>query len=266
MNDKIIPMFEQQCEVSQTTSSYNAFDIYLDEEIKDPTYYRHAFQVLRSAQRGDLVRLYISSHGGNLNSALIFKNCIEACEADVIAIIEAEAYSAASLIALSCPGIEVKPYATMMLHSASFGSGGSVQNVRDHVEFTGRHAESLMEEVYADFISPLEMEDLKKGRELWFDYKQIGERLDAMFEARALKDEESCECGECDLNPEEPFDLKTMIKEAVQEALAEREQVSATDKPVAKPQRPSRAKNPTTERVDKKLKEDLTTAIKDVVK
>ena len=250
MNDKIIPMFEQQCEVSQTTSSYNAFDIYLDEEIKDPTYYRHAFQVLRSSQRGDLVRIYISSHGGNLNSALIFKNCIEACEADVIAIIEAEAYSAASLIALSCPGIEVKPYATMMLHSASFGSGGSVQNVRDHVEFTGRHAESLMEEVYADFISPLEMEDLKKGRELWFDYKQIGERLDAMFEARALKQEESCECGECSLDGEEGefveggFDLKTMIKEAVQEALAEREQVKAVDKPAVEPKRPSRAKKP----------------------
>ena len=244
MNDKIIPMFEQQCEVSQTTSSYNAFDIYLDEEIKDPTYYRHAFQVLRSSQRGDLVRIFISSHGGNLNSALIFKNCIEACEADVIAIIEAEAYSAASLIALSCPGIEVKPYATMMLHSASFGSGGSVQNVRDHVEFTGRHAESLMEEVYADFISPIEMEDLKKGRELWFDYKQIGERLDAMFEARALKQEESCECGECDLNPEEPFDLKTLIKDAVQEALADREQVKAVEKPVVKPKRPSRAKKP----------------------
>lgn len=222
MNDKIIPMFDPQCEVSQTTSSYNAFDIYLDEEIKDPTYYRHAFQVLRSAQRGDLVRLYISSHGGNLNSALIFKNCIEACEADVIAIIEAEAYSAASLIALSCPGIEVKPYATMMLHSASFGSGGSVQNVRDHVEFTGRHAESLMEEVYADFISPEEMEDLRKGRELWFDYKQIGERLDTMFEARALKLEQGCEFGDCDLDPEEPFNLKTLIKEAVVEALAEK--------------------------------------------
>lgn len=252
MNDKIIPMFEQQCEVSQTISSYNAFDIYLDEEIKDPTYYRHAFQVLRSSQRGDLVRIYISSHGGNLNSALIFKNCIEACEADVIAIIEAEAYSAASLIALSCPGIEVKPYATMMLHSASFGSGGSVQNVRDHVEFTGRHAESLMEEVYADFISPLEMEDLKKGRELWFDYKQIGERLDAMFEARALKQEESCECGECSLDGEEGesveggFDLKTMIKEAVQEALAEREvkQEVVINVGETKPKRPSRAKKP----------------------
>lgn len=256
-NDNLIPMFKDQCEVSQTQSVYNAYDIYLDEEIKDPTYYRHAFQVLRSSQRGDLIRLYISSHGGNLNSALIFKNCIEACEADVVAIIEAEAYSAASLIALSCPGIEVKPYATMMLHSASFGSGGSVQNVRDHVEFTGRHAESLMEEVYADFINPEEMEDLCKGRELWFDYKQIGERLDAMFEARTLKLEQECEFGDCDLDPEEPFNLKTLIKEAVVEALAERDVTQDVQVSVEKSKRTPRPKKPPSDVLATKLVQDV---------
>lgn len=268
MNDKIIPMFDPQCEVSQTTSSYNAFDIYLDEEIKDPTYYRHAFQVLRSAQRGDLVRLYISSHGGNLNSALIFKNCIEACEADVIAIIEAEAYSAASLIVLSCPGIEVKPYATMMLHSASFGSGGSVQNVRDHVEFTGRHAESLIEEVYADFISPDEMEDLRKGRELWFDYKQIGERLDAMFEARALKLEQGCDDPDCtDCNQESMPSIDSIIETAVasgveQGLAAVLKKYDLVEKP--KPEKKaSRAKKPEVRSLPEVLKanRDLATEI-----
>lgn len=219
-NDNLIPMFKDQCEVSQTQSVYNAYDIYLDEEIKDPTYYRHAFQVLRSSQRGDLVRIFISSPGGNLNSALIFKNCIENCEADVVAIIEAEAYSAASLIALSCPSIEVKPYATMMLHSASFGSGGSVQNVRDHVEFTGRHAETLMEEVYKGFISDEELLDLKKGRELWFDYKEIGERLEQMFEARESMGCGNEDCEECSSPEELPsISLEEIIKEAVAEAL-----------------------------------------------
>jgi len=169
-NDNLIPMFKDQCEVSQSSSTYNAYDIYLDEDIKEPTYYRQAFQVLRSAQQGDLVRIYISSYGGNLNSAIIFKNSIEACEGDVIAIIEGEAYSAASLIALSCPGIEVKPYATMMCHSAAFGAGGSVQNVRDHVDFVGKHAESLMEEVYRDFLSPSDLEDLRRGREIWLNH------------------------------------------------------------------------------------------------
>lgn len=239
-NDNLIPMFKDQCEVSQSSTTYNAFDIYLDEEIKDPTYYRQAFQVLRSAQRGDLVRIYISSVGGNMNSASIFKNCIENCEAEVVAIIEAEAYSAASLIALSCSSIEVKKYATMMCHSAVFGSGGIVQNVRDHVEFTGRHAEALMEEIYQDFLTSEELEDLKRGREIWLDYIQIGERLDTMFEARNAKGCGVPGCTECgpqgeDLEDIEEFDLEELITQKVQEALA------AAQKPEKKASRPQKA-------------------------
>lgn len=224
MTAEMIPMFKDQCEVSQSSTTYNAFDIYLDEEIKDPTYYRQAFQVLRSAQQGDLVRIYISSPGGNMNSASIFKNCIENCQADVIAIIEAEAYSAASLIALSCPAIEVKPYATMMCHSAAFGSGGSVQNVRDHVDFVGKHAESIMDDVYRDFLSPKDLEDLKHGREIWLNHVEIGERLDVMFEARNAQGCGNADCKECnpseDFEDIEEFDLEELIAQKVQEALA----------------------------------------------
>lgn len=198
---ELIPVLKDQCEVSQSTMTYSAYDIYLDEEIKDPTYYRNVFQVLRQAQEGDIVRIYISSTGGSLNSAVMFKNNIESCRGEVVAIIEAEAYSAASLIALSCSQIHVMPYSSVMCHSAVFGSGGTVQNIRDHVTFIGKHAEDFMEEVYRDFLSPEELADLKKGRELWFDYQETGERLDRMFEARALREQqEGCgnpDCEEC---------------------------------------------------------------------
>jgi len=222
--DKILGMFNQECEVSQTTSVYNCFDIYLDEDIKDPTYYRKAFQVLRSAQQGDLVRIYISSNGGNMNSAAIFKNCIEECQGHVVAIIEAEAYSAASLIALSCFEIKVQPYATMMCHSAAFGSGGIVQNVRDHVEFVGRNAEALMEEVYKDFLTDLEFIDLKRGREIWLDHIQIGVRLDKMFEARQAQGCGDENCEGCSLESEEDYeelDLDALIEQKVSTAVAE---------------------------------------------
>lgn len=214
------PIFPEQCEVSQTSVTYNSYDIYLDEEIKDPTYYRQAFQILRSAQQGDFVRIYISSPGGNLNSAVIFKNSIEDCQADVIAVIEGEAYSAASLIALSCPGIEVKPYATMMCHSAAFGSGGIVQNVRDHVDFVGKHAEAVMYEVYEDFLNKEELEDLRRGREIWLDHLQIGERLDSMFKARQ---EKISNLDEQEVDEEETVDLKSLVKEALSEILDEKE-------------------------------------------
>lgn len=220
--ENMIPMFKDQCEVSQSSSTYNAYDIYLDEEIKDPTYYRQAFQVLRSAQQGDLVRIYISSYGGNLTSAVMFKNNIEACQGDVVAIIEGEAYSAGSLIALSCPSIEVKPYATMMCHSAAFSSGGSVGTVRDHVDFVGKHAETIMEEVYRDFLSPTDLEDLRRGREIWLNHIEIGERLDKMFKARNARgcDDPNCsECGVANEEGEEPFSLEDIIDERVKIAL-----------------------------------------------
>lgn len=215
-NVMMLPLSEQQCEVSQTSMTYNAYDIYLDGDIQEPSFYRQAFQVLRSAQEGDLVRIYISSHGGNLNSALIFRNCILDCRAEVVGIIEAEAYSAGSLIALSCPSIEVKPYATMMCHSASFGSGGSVQNVRDHVEFTGKHAEDLMEEVYADFLTQEEFEDMRRGREIWLNYQEIGERLECMFEARQERMEVEME-SQGVVQPHKP--LEQLVKESVDAAM-----------------------------------------------
>lgn len=230
MSDEMIPMFKEQCEVSQSSMTYNAFDIYLDEEIKDPTYYRHAFQVLRSAQQGDLVRIYISSVGGNLNSAVMFKNAIESCQAEVVAIIEAEAYSAASLIALCCSQIEVKKHATMMCHSAAFGSGGIVQNVRDHVDFVGKHAEAIMYEVYQDFLNPEELEDLRRGREIWLDHTQIGERLDVMFEARNSR---PCDCEHCQLEEgleddiEEMPTFEEMVESAVTRALEQYEKKKA---------------------------------------
>jgi ATP-dependent protease ClpP protease subunit len=213
---------DQQCEVSQSTSVYNCYDIYLDGPIEDPSYYRNAFQVLRNSQEGDLVRLLISSPGGNLNSAIIFKNSIEACRADVVAVIEAEAYSAAGLIALCAPTIEVKPYATLMCHSAAFSSGGIVQNVRDHVDFTSRHAEAVMEEVYKDFLTEEEMSNLRKGCELWFDYEQIGERLEKMFEARETQgcgDPSCLDCGGEELEGEiQQFSFEEMMDEVASKA------------------------------------------------
>lgn len=223
-SEDFVPMFNDQCQVDKSSVTISSYDIHLDEEIKDPTYYREAFQVLRNAQQGELIRIFISSVGGNLNSAIIFKNCIEACQGDVLAIIEGEAYSAASLIALSAHGIEVKPYSSMMCHSAAFGSGGIVQNVRDHVDFVGKHAESVMYEVYQDFLNPEELEDLRRGREIWLDHIQIGERLDVMFEARKNK---PCNCGDpnCGVDSEEDEEpeitLEDIISNAVEKGIQE---------------------------------------------
>lgn len=213
----LIPMMKDEVEIIHNTSVYNCYDILLDEEIKEPQYYRRAFQLLREAQEEDVVRIFISSSGGNMTSAVQFKNYIEGCNAHVIAIVDGEAYSAASLIALCAHEIVVKPYSTWMCHSASFGTGGSVGNVKDHVDFISKHADSFMEEVYAGFLSESEIADLRRGVELWLDHEQVGERIERMFKHRQEQYQQQCETEEGGSEPS--MSLQDMIEQSVEKVL-----------------------------------------------
>ena len=213
-NDMGFILPQNECPV---TYQDGTFYILLDEEIKAPSYYRNAYQTLRQAGEGETVELIISSPGGVLTSAIIFKNLIEECRAEVVGVLEGEAFSAGSLILLSCPTIHIKPYSTLMCHSAAFGSSGIVQQVRDHVDFTGRHAEAVMEDVYRDFLSAQEFEDLKRGVEIWLDYDQINSRLEKMFEAREARAMEEME------GYEPPPSIGDMMFEAAKKAIAAHE-------------------------------------------
>lgn len=222
-DDMVFPMMQEQCPVMHSTISNNIFDIILDDNIREPAYYRDAFQVFRQAQRGDRINLILNNSGGRLDSAVCFVNLMKETDAEVVAVLEGETHSAASIIALNAHGVEVKPYASMMIHHASFGSGGTVQNVMDHVNFTSKQTERLIRETYQFFLSESELDEVIRNREIWLTDEEIGERLDKMFEARNAKGCNDPNCTECggaqdDFEGEE-FDLEALIEAKVQKAL-----------------------------------------------
>lgn len=181
MTEQLIPVIQEQCEVFQSTITINSYDIILDGPIQGPEYYRQAFHVLRNAREGERINVIISSPGGRLDSAITFINLFKETEAEVLAVIEGEAHSAASMIALSAHGVHVKPYASMMIHHASFGSGGTVQNVMDHVNFTSKQTERLIRDVYKQFLTEEEISEVIRNREIWLTDEEIGERLENMY-------------------------------------------------------------------------------------
>lgn len=215
--ENIFPLLKEQCEVIQSsfTETYNMYDIILDENIREPAYYRQAFHTLRSAREGDRINIVLNNSGGRIDSAICFKNLIEETQAEVLAVLEGETHSAASMIALSCHGVHVKPYASMMIHHASFGSGGTVQNVMDHVNFTSKQTERLIRDVYRHFLTESELDEVVRNREIWLTDEEIGERLDRMYEARRKERPAECSCGECGLEDEEPLDLMQEIDNRV---------------------------------------------------
>lgn len=151
--------------------------VFLDEDIGPPSKYRDLINALYNAGENDQFNIFINSVGGYLSTAMAINEAIRACSGTVRAIINGECHSAASMIALNCHEIAVTSAAHAMIHTASFGSGGFMHNVKHHADFSYTMIEDLLDETYSGFLTPEEMKELKTGREFWFNSKQIEKRL-----------------------------------------------------------------------------------------
>lgn len=154
----------------------------LDEMIREAKYYRNVLQGIDSLSEGDLVLLNVNSYGGHLDGAIAIINAMEMTDADVHCSIEGVAASAASLISLAAPSISVSPYATMMVHSATFGAFGKQSDVISHASFVDKQVKTLMHSVYQDFLTVKELEEVLMGKEMWFDADEIVRRLEVRAE------------------------------------------------------------------------------------
>ncbi len=176
----------------ESTRTNRCIKVPLDENIREAKYYRTVLQGIESLGEGDLVILNINSYGGQLDGAISIINAVENTDADVCANIEGVAASAASLIALAAPSISVSPYATMMVHSATFGAFGKQSDVISHASFVDKQVRGLMHKVYKDFLTDKELEEVIMGKEFWFDAEEIIRRLEvrAALQEKRMKAEE----------------------------------------------------------------------------
>ena len=183
-----IRLYSNHLPYFESTKTNRSIKIFLDESIREPKYYRTVLQGIDSLNEGDLVIININSYGGHLDGAIALINAIENTEADVHVIIEGIAASAASLIALAAPSISVSPYATMMVHSATFGAFGKQSDVISHASFVDKQVRNLMGSVYKDFLSDKELEEVIMGKELWFTSEEIVLRLEKRCELQNKRD------------------------------------------------------------------------------
>jgi ATP-dependent protease ClpP protease subunit len=181
----------------ESTRTDRCIKVFLDENIREPKYYRTVLQGIDSLGEGDVVLLSINSYGGQLDGAIAIINAIQDTDADVHASIEGVAASAASLIALAAPSISVSPYATMMVHSATFGAFGKQSDVISHASFVDKQVRTLMHSVYKDFLTDKELEEVIMGKELWFDSEEIVRRLElrAQLQEKRAKVEQKAATG-----------------------------------------------------------------------
>ncbi len=179
----------------ESTQVARKIKFYLDEQIREPKYYRNILNIMDTLGEGDVVEIVVNTYGGSFDSAVAIINAMRNTEANCQVRIEGMAASAGSLIALAADNLFVMPSATLMLHQGVFGSYGKQTNVVQHAVFEDQRVQDLARQVYANFLTDKELDDLFTGKDFWMHYDEIVERLEKRHEIqlKQIKEEERLE-------------------------------------------------------------------------
>lgn len=161
----------------QSTQVNRCIKAFIDEGVREAKYYRNLIHTIDSLSEDDILWLSINTYGGHLDGAIAIINAIQNTSANVHCHIDGIAASAGSLIALASPSVSVSPYASMMIHAATFGAYGKQSDVISHASFVDKQVKGLMHDVYKDFLTDKELADVIMGKEMWFNSEEIIERL-----------------------------------------------------------------------------------------
>lgn len=144
---------------------------------EEPKYDRLVMALLKAGPN-DMIDFIINCQGGCM---YLMNTIIQSFKLSGIrtrAIVTGMCYSAASMIALSCDEIIFCPGADMMIHCAQLGHPmGPARAVESKVRFDRKNTELFIDEVYGDFLTPDELEDVKEYKEVWLDHKDVQRRL-----------------------------------------------------------------------------------------
>jgi ATP-dependent protease ClpP protease subunit len=155
----------------------NSHLVFIDDDIGDPALYRDVIHCLATCTENDNVNFLVNSNGGRTDSIWQIIEAMKGCRGDVAVTVIGSAYSAASMLACMAPECYIADSAEFMLHTAHYGSIGTVPNVKGQTDFATRQINKLLDICYAGFLTPKELDELKNGREFWFDAEESRERM-----------------------------------------------------------------------------------------
>ena len=177
--DEIMMMMQQEQKglIRTITQQMHTHLVFIDDDIVSPSNYRDVIHCLATCGENDSVNLLVNSSGGRTDSIWQIIEAMKGCRGDVCATVIGSAYSAASMLACMAPECYVADSAEFMLHTAHYGSIGTVPNVKGQTDFATKQINRLLDICYSGFLTPKEMDELKNGKEFWFDADESRERM-----------------------------------------------------------------------------------------
>lgn len=177
IEELMMMMPEQKGLIRTITQQMNTHLVFIDDDIREPSNYRDVIHCLATCGENDSVNLLVNSSGGRTDSIWQIIEAMKGCRGDVSVTVIGAAYSAASMLACMAPECYIADSAEFMLHTAHYGSIGTVPNVKGQTDFATRQINKLLDQAYKGFLTDKELEELKNGKEYWFDAEEAGKRM-----------------------------------------------------------------------------------------
>ena len=177
IEELMMMMPEQKGLIRTISQQVNNHLVFIDDDITSPSDYRDVIHCLATCSENDAVNLLVNSSGGRTDSIWQIIEAMKGCRGDVSVTVIGAAYSAASMLACMAPECYIAESAEFMLHTAHYGSIGTVPNVKGQTDFATRQINKLLDKAYKGFLTDKELEELKNGKEYWFDAEEAGKRM-----------------------------------------------------------------------------------------
>jgi len=160
------------------------YEYYISGAITGPEDYIETFDQIRHAREDDEIRIYLNTYGGDMYTAIQFMRVLSETDALVTCSVEGACMSAGTLIFLNADVFEVTPHSSFMIHNYSGGTIGKGSEMHAQIMHEKKWSEKLFKEVYEDFLTVKEIDEILAGRDLWMEVDEVAERMNKRIATR----------------------------------------------------------------------------------
>lgn len=160
------------------------YEFYLSGYIDEPQEYIECFNTIRNAGEEDVIKIYINSPGGDVNTAIQFMRVLGETSATVVCSVEGSCMSAATMIFLCADIFEITPHSLFMFHNYSGGIFGKGGEIYDQAIFERTWSKNFLNHIYKDFLTQKEIESLLDNKDIWLHSDEVQNRCQHLVEMR----------------------------------------------------------------------------------
>jgi len=166
------------------------YHFYIHGEIGDSEEYVDLLDTLYTSSETDVIMIHLNTPGGYLNTAVEIIHAIAQCKATVITCADGQVASAGSLIFFAGHTFLIGEFCEVMLHDGSGGNIGKINENLKSAQFTADRLAHIYQTVYGRFFSPVEVEEILNGKDLYLNSSEVEAIIEAYIEEQGEEEED----------------------------------------------------------------------------